>query len=74
MDSVLIASKGITRKEGQDLDEIIYIHSTVRLWQHGRNSYQLTVTQSGHYFPELNLPFESLEIAQQAFDQIKGGK
>lgn len=67
----LLGYREITEKDGANLEDIFYVKSFVRLWQHGE-LYQVTAQQSGCGRDYVSLIFRDLDNAQRAYDTVKG--
>jgi len=68
---MLLGYREIVEKQGQDLDDIFYVRSFVRLWDFG-TGYQVTAQQSGNGMDYFSLTFSGLDAAQKVYDTLKG--
>lgn len=67
----LLGYREIVEKQGEDIDDIYYVRSFVRLWDYGVG-FQVTAQQSGNGTNYYSQTFNTPEAAQKAYDTVKG--
>lgn len=68
--SVLIAKKDVVRKLGVDLDELIYKHDVIRLYQSGASTFTVEKVMDGEYYPVHIKSFSTLKEATAYMSEV----
>ncbi len=68
--SVLIGSKEIIRKLGSDIDEIIYKHDIIRIYQTGASTFTVEKVLDGEFYPAFIKSFATLNEAEKFYQEV----